>query len=229
MATRDHTVDGAEITPHARTLTPCAGRGLCGGGGGGVRQAGLDAGSRGGLAGSAVNAQTRGRGQDDPSWDREPGANLPSHHRPQHKFETSVARRPEKNRKCRGQQEIVLPRHSTPHGRNPPGSCRYGNDRALTPAAVSQPGTRLRGDSVRPCGQRPIRSAARLRAASGEGARGAAPHATKRARSGCERPQTLGRPRRASCDVCILGKVPTGAGDEIRTHDPYLGKVMLYP
>ena len=26
---------------------------------------------------------------------------------------------------------------------------------------------------------------------------------------------------------CAVG--PTGAGDEIRTHDPNLGKVMLYP
>lgn len=35
---------------------------------------------------------------------------------------------------------------------------------------------------------------------------------------------------RHSCLALTLGNTEEfGAGDEIRTHDPYLGKVMLYP
>src|SRR6056297_496726 len=56
-------------------------------------------------------------------------------------------------------------------------------------------------------------------------------------RSGCEGhkwtqdregPETTkGRPK-ATLSVSPVKEI-SGAGDEIRTHDPYLGKVMLYP
>jgi hypothetical protein len=42
------------------------------------------------------------------------------------------------------------------------------------------------------------------------------------------RPGKQKAPRRVPLNILILLD-PTGAGDEIRTHDPNLGKVMLYP
>ena len=36
-------------------------------------------------------------------------------------------------------------------------------------------------------------------------------------------------PVRSAPSIGKSGEGPLGAGDEIRTHDPYLGKVMLYP
>ena len=39
---------------------------------------------------------------------------------------------------------------------------------------------------------------------------------------------TKGRPKAAFVSSCC-GRERIGAGDEIRTHDPNLGKVMLYP
>ena len=42
-------------------------------------------------------------------------------------------------------------------------------------------------------------------------------------------PAVTGPPKRQGRPKAALLSIRTGAGDEIRTHDPYLGKVMLYP
>ncbi|MDB5666716.1 MAG: hypothetical protein JWS11_3259 [Cypionkella sp.] len=36
-------------------------------------------------------------------------------------------------------------------------------------------------------------------------------------------------PRHSKTAARVSGRFAVGAGDEIRTHDPNLGKVMLYP
>ncbi len=37
------------------------------------------------------------------------------------------------------------------------------------------------------------------------------------------------KPCEYPCDAMSEGSLTYGAGDEIRTHDPNLGKVVLYP